>query len=103
MYVYIYIYIYICIIDNIYIYIYIYICMHVLFTLLALCVSSLRRGHADLLCIVPSLTDDPRREPMPSFFVLVVLPYLVLSCVVLLCCVLYVLCCTLYELPRFIT
>ena len=33
-----------------------------LFTLLDLCVSSLRRGHANLLCIVPSLTDDPRRE-----------------------------------------
>ena len=27
-----------------------------------LCVSSLRRGHANLLCIVPILTDDPRRE-----------------------------------------
>ena len=24
--------------------------------------SSLRRGHANLLCIVPILTDDPRRE-----------------------------------------
>ena len=33
-----------------------------LFTLLDLCVSSLRRGHANLLCIVPSLTDDPPRE-----------------------------------------
>ena len=33
-----------------------------LFALLDLCVSSLRRGHADLLCIVPSFTDDPRRE-----------------------------------------
>jgi len=33
-----------------------------LFTPLDLCVSSLRRGHANLLCIVPSLTDDPRRE-----------------------------------------
>jgi hypothetical protein len=33
-----------------------------LFTLLDLCVSSLRRGHANLLCIVPILTDDPRRE-----------------------------------------
>ncbi len=32
-----------------------------LFTLLDLCVSSLRRGHANLLCIVPILTDDPRR------------------------------------------
>ena len=30
--------------------------------LLDLCVSSLRRGHANLLCIVPILTDDPRRE-----------------------------------------
>ena len=33
-----------------------------LFTLLDLCVSSLRRDHANLLCIVPILTDDPRRE-----------------------------------------
>ena len=33
-----------------------------LFTLLDLCVSSLRRGHANLLYIVPILTDDPRRE-----------------------------------------
>src|SRR6056300_326773 len=33
-----------------------------LFTLLDLCVSSLRRGHANLFCIVPILTDDPRRE-----------------------------------------
>ena len=32
------------------------------FTLLDLCVSSLRRGHANILCIVPILTDDPRRE-----------------------------------------
>ena len=31
-------------------------------TLLDLCVSSLRRGHANLLCILPILTDDPRRE-----------------------------------------
>ena len=29
---------------------------------LELCVSSLRRGHANLLCIVPILSDDPRRE-----------------------------------------
>ena len=33
-----------------------------LVTLLDLSVSSLRRGHGNLLCIVPSLTDDPRRE-----------------------------------------
>ena len=41
------------------------------FTLLDLCVSSLRRGHANLLCIVPILTDDPRRESewtSPVFF-----------------------------------
>ena len=30
--------------------------------LLNLCVSSLRRGHANLLCIVPILSDDPQRE-----------------------------------------
>ena len=38
-----------------------------LFTLLDLCVSSLRRGHANLLCIVPILTDDPRRESKGRF------------------------------------
>ena len=32
------------------------------FTLLDVCMSSLRRGHANILCIVPMLTDDPRRE-----------------------------------------
>ena len=31
-------------------------------TLPDLGVSSLRRGHANLLCVVPILTDDPRRE-----------------------------------------
>ena len=30
--------------------------------LLYLCVSSLRRGHANLLCIVSIVTGDPRRE-----------------------------------------
>ena len=39
-----------------------------LFTLLDLCVLSLRRGHANLLCIVPTLTDDPRREPINLCF-----------------------------------
>ena len=29
--------------------------------------SFLRRGHADLLCIVPVLSDDPRRETLPGF------------------------------------
>ena len=33
-----------------------------LLSLLDVCVSSLRRGHANLLCIVPMLTDDLRRE-----------------------------------------
>ena len=33
-----------------------------MFTRLDLTVPSLRRGHANLLCIVPILTDDPRRE-----------------------------------------
>ena len=33
-----------------------------LFTLLDVCVSSLRRGRANLLSVVPMLTDDPRRE-----------------------------------------
>ena len=35
---------------------------YVVMFLLDLCVSSLRRGHANLLCVVPTLTDDPRRE-----------------------------------------
>ena len=35
------------------------------FTLLDLCVSSLRRGHANLLCIVLILTDDPRMDSNP--------------------------------------
>ena len=41
--------------------------LHVTFTLLDSCVSSLRRGHANLLCIVPSLTDDPRRDFWANF------------------------------------
>ena len=54
LYIYIYIYIvYICI----YIYIYIYMYTHMYI------VSSLRRGQASLLCIAPSLMDDPRRDP----------------------------------------
>ena len=40
-----------------------------LFTLLDLCVSSLRRGHANILCIVPIVTDDPRRESIALFVV----------------------------------
>jgi hypothetical protein len=39
-----------------------------MFTLLDLCVSSLRRAHANLLCIVPILTDDPRRESKKCCF-----------------------------------
>ena len=37
-----------------------------LFTLLDVCASSLHRGHANILCIVPIITDDPRRESMPG-------------------------------------
>ena len=37
-----------------------------MFTLLDLCVSSLRRGHANLLCIVSSLMDYTRRESNTS-------------------------------------
>ena len=33
-----------------------------LFTLLDVCVSSLRRAHANIVRIVPISTDDPRRE-----------------------------------------
>ena len=43
-----------------------YLFLFLMFTLLDLCVSSLRRGHANLLCIVPILTDDPRRESEKS-------------------------------------
>ena len=39
-----------------------------MFTPLDLCVSSLRRGHANLFCIVPILTDDPRRESKKCCF-----------------------------------
>ena len=35
-----------------------------LFTLPDLCTSSLRRGHASLLCIVPILTECPQKECM---------------------------------------
>ena len=47
-----------------------------LVTLLDLCVSSLRRGHANLLCIVPILSDDlltmPRTKIGKSFAPVVV-------------------------------
>ena len=39
------------------------------FTLLDLCVSSLRRGHANILCIVPILTDDPLRESVQDGYI----------------------------------
>ena len=46
-----------------------------LFILLELCVLSLRRGHANLLYIVPNLTDDPRRESEHQ-----VMDYITLNC-----------------------
>merc|ERR1711940_456013 len=39
-----------------------------LVTLLDVCVSSLRRGHANLLCIVPILSDDLRGESDSSWW-----------------------------------
>ena len=45
-----------------------------MFTLLDLCVSSLRRGHANLLCIVPILTDDPRRGSVSILFTFSLIP-----------------------------
>ena len=39
-----------------------------LFALLDLCVSSLRRGHANILCVVQILTDDRRRESTRTAF-----------------------------------
>ena len=40
------------------------------FTLLDLRVSSLRRGHANLLCIAPISTDDPRRGSVSNGYVM---------------------------------
>ena len=48
-------------------------------SLIDLCVSSLRRVHAKIICIVPSLTDDPGRE---SYFLNLILeepPHVVLG------------------------
>ena len=41
-----------------------------MFTLLDVCVSFLRRGHANLLCIVLILMDDPRRESAYYMFII---------------------------------
>ena len=38
---------------------------------LDLCVSSLRRGHANLLCIVPILSDVPEGTSLPASFLLI--------------------------------
>ena len=53
-----------------------------LFTLLDLCVSSLREGHANILCIVPMFMDDPRRESRKC---VLWVPVLFLVCLVLTC------------------
>ena len=42
--------------------------------LLDLCASALRSGHANFLCIVPILTDDPRRVSRQHFETCVSLP-----------------------------
>ena len=44
-------------------------CLHFSICACHPCVSSLRRDHANLLCIVPILTDDPRRESTILLFV----------------------------------
>ena len=90
-------YVCICMYIYIYIYIWLYVCMYkrgrrtstasslpFLLTLLDLRVSSLRRGHANIICIVPILTDDPRRESNEQFTVLCVC-YVHLSLCVGLC------------------
>ena len=46
-----------------------WLCFTVL-TLLDASVPSLRRGHANILCVVPILTDDPRRESSASLCLL---------------------------------
>ena len=51
---------------TVFMFIRVYAHSRLLFTLLDLCVSSLRRSHANLLCIVPILTDDPRRESLAA-------------------------------------
>ena len=56
-----------------------------LFTLFDLCASSLRRGHANLLCIVPILTDDPRRESKKFTFLFAVLCSYCLLLLVVVC------------------
>ena len=38
-----------------------------LFALLDVCVSSLCRGHANMICIVPMLTDDPRGKSLSKY------------------------------------
>ena len=58
-----------------------------IFTLLDLCVSSLHRGHANLLCIVPILADDPRRESEKGWsYHMCVYIYIYIYC----CCTYYV-------------
>ena len=56
-----------------------------LLTLLDLCASSLRNGHANIICFVPILTDDPRRESLRCvvfmFCVCVLLLVLSVTCI----------------------
>ena len=54
-----------------------YIYIYILFTLLDLCVSSLRRGYANILCIVPICTDDPRRESYIYIYIYDICVYLI--------------------------
>jgi len=71
-------------------------------TLLDLCVSSLRRGHANILCVAPILTDDPRRESTDIEHLINthgehvcmfhVCSYVVLLCLCFMCLLFVVLC-----------
>ena len=61
----------------------IFVVFGLLFALLDVCVSSLRRGHVNILCIVPCLTDDPRRESTFLLFVVSLLLFVVLFCYLL--------------------
>ena len=47
--------------------------LHTHITFLDLCMSSLRRGHANLLCIVPILSDVPEGTPTHILFLFIFL------------------------------
>ena len=68
--------------------------------LLDLCVSSLRRGHANLLCIVPILTDDPPYLSLSLLLSLLLLLLLLIITIIII--VVYYYYCSSYgqQLPK---